>query len=253
MVRQRVFKEASGLPLEQEEDEWIMPLQKLQICYNINADEDDDPRKVNIAEIEGQRDVEGPGVELPFIGPLIKINKVNIEIEETPKLANIEDYWDVATTDKITKLLHEYQDLFPTKFTDMKGIKGPMGEMRITLKLDVNLVKQRPYRFNLKYKEKVKIELDRMLEAGIIEPVEESEWISSMVVQDKKIGEIRICVDLMKINDVCLHDPFPTPFTNEVLDNVGGQEVYSFTDGFSGYHQIHIAEEDCHKTMFFTE
>jgi hypothetical protein len=23
-----------------------------------------------------------------------------------------------------------------------------------------------------------------------------------------------------------------------VLDNVGGQEVYSFTDGFSGYHQI---------------
>jgi hypothetical protein len=39
---------------------------------------------------------------------------------------------------------------------------------------------------NPKYKEKVKIELDKMLEAGIIEPVEESEWISPMVVQDKK-------------------------------------------------------------------
>ena len=36
----------------------------------------------------------------------------------------------------ITELLHEYQDLFPTKFTDMKGIKGPMGEMRIPLKPD---------------------------------------------------------------------------------------------------------------------
>jgi hypothetical protein len=29
-----------------------------------------------------------------------------------------------------------------------------------------------------------------MLEAGIIEPIEETEWIIPMVVQDKKIGEI---------------------------------------------------------------
>jgi hypothetical protein len=44
----------------------------------------------------------------------------------------------------------------------------------------------------------VKIELDRMLEARIIEPTKEPEWIIPMVVQDKKIGEIRICVDLRK-------------------------------------------------------
>lgn len=37
-----------------------------------------------------------------------------------------------------------------------------------------------------------------MLEAGMILPVEESEWISSpMVVQNKKTGEIRSCVDLI--------------------------------------------------------
>jgi hypothetical protein len=64
----------------------------------------------------------------------------------------------------------------------MKGIKGPMGEIRIPLKLDAIPVKQRHYRLNPKYKEKLKIELDRMLEAGIIEPMEESEWIVPMVV-----------------------------------------------------------------------
>jgi hypothetical protein len=73
-----VFEEAPSLPLEQEEDKWTAPLKKLQECYNINIDEDDDPRKVKIAETEGQRDVEGPGVELPFIGQLIKIKKFNI-------------------------------------------------------------------------------------------------------------------------------------------------------------------------------
>ena len=54
-----------------------------------------------------------------------------------------------------------------------------------------------------------------MLDAGIIEPVEESEWIIPMVVQDKKkIGEVRICVDMRKMNDSLLHDPFRTSFTD---------------------------------------
>jgi hypothetical protein len=64
---------------------------------------------------------------------------------------------------------------------------------------------------------------------------------------------IRIYVDLRKLNVVCLHDPFPTPFTNEVLENVGGKEAYSFTDGFSSYNQIGIAPEDRHKTTFSIE
>jgi hypothetical protein len=54
--------------LEKEEDEWTVSFQKLQGCYNINADVDDNLRKVNIDETEGHRDVEGPRVEFPFIG-----------------------------------------------------------------------------------------------------------------------------------------------------------------------------------------
>ena len=42
------------------------------------------------------------------------------------------------------------------------------------MKSDAIPFKQRPYRLNPKYKEKVKIELDRLLDAGIIELVEES-------------------------------------------------------------------------------
>ena len=68
-----------------------------------------------------------------------------------------------------------------------------------------------------------------MMDAGIIKPVEESEWISPMVVQDKKTGEVRIYVDLIKLNDVCMHDPFSKQFTDKVIEGVGGQEMYSFT------------------------
>ena len=74
-----------------------------------------------------------------------------------------------------------------------------------------------------------------------------------MVVQDKKTCEVRICVDLKKLNDACLNDPFPKPFTDKVLERVGGQEIYSFTDGFFVYQQINIMKEDCHKETFVTE
>ena len=83
--------------------------------------------------------------------------------------------------------------------------------------------------------------------------MEESKWIIPMVVQDKNTGEIRICVDLRKLNDACVHDPFPTPFTDKVLEGVASEEMYSFIDGFSGYHQIRIAKEDLYKTTFVTE
>jgi hypothetical protein len=46
---------------------------------------------------------------------------------------------------------------------------------------------------------------------------------------------------------------FLTPFMDKILDNVGGQEAYSFTYGFSGYHQIRITLEDREKTTFSTE
>jgi hypothetical protein len=74
-----------------------------------------------------------------------------------------------------------------------------------------------------------------------------------MVVQENKHGGISICVQLRKLNGACLYDPFPTPFTNEVLENVGEKEAYSFADGFPGYHQIRIALEDRHKTTFSIE
>jgi hypothetical protein len=111
---------------------------------------------MNIVEKKVQIDVEGPGDEIPFIRHPIKIKKVNIGTEQTLNLANVGDYWDVVTLNKITELLHEYQDLFLTKFIDMKVIKGPMGDIRIPLKPDERPVKHRPYRLNPKYKEKRK-------------------------------------------------------------------------------------------------
>lgn len=67
----------------------------------------------------------------------------------------------------------------------MKGVIEDLGVMNITLKLDPKPLKQMPYHLNLKYKENIHLQLDKMLVEGIIEPMEESDWVSPMVVQER--------------------------------------------------------------------
>jgi len=53
----------------------------------------------------------------------------------------LSDYWDDRTMDKAAEFLHEYQDLFSTKITDLKGSVKDLGMMWITLNPDAKLVK----------------------------------------------------------------------------------------------------------------
>jgi hypothetical protein len=87
---------------------------------------------------------------------------------------------------KIQALLQEYEDLFPTRFLELKGIKGDLGEMKIELKPDSKPVKHRPYHLNPRVKEKVKKEIDRMLAVGMIFPFDKVEWINPIIIQRKK-------------------------------------------------------------------
>ena len=88
-----------------------------------------------------------------------------------------------------------------------------MGEMNIDIKPDAWPVNKRPYKLAHKYKEIVKKEIDNILTAGIIYPIDQSEWEIPMVFQPKKHDptKMRICVDFRELNKVTLTDPFPTP------------------------------------------
>ncbi len=49
----------------------------------------------------------------------------------------------------------------------------------------------------------------------------------------KKNGKLRNNIDFRKLNITTKKDPYPLPFTNEVLNTVIGYETYSFLDGYS--------------------
>jgi hypothetical protein len=62
--------------------------------------------------------------------------------------------------------------------------------MKIKLNLDAKPLKRRLYFLKPKYKDKVHRELKQMLNVRINFPMEETEWISLMVVQPMKTCEI---------------------------------------------------------------
>ena len=80
----------------------------------------------------------------------------------------------------------------------------------------------------------IKEEIEKLLKAGLIYPVPFMEWVSNIVLVDKKQGAIRICTDFHDLNHAYPKDNFPTPFIDQILDECVGSEVFSFMDGFFG-------------------
>ena len=73
-----------------------------------------------------------------------------------------------------------------------------------------------------------------MLETWIIYPTNQSEWASRMAMQPKKHDPktLHVCVQFRWFNRVTLTNPFPTPFVDEMINEVASHEFYSFIDGF---------------------
>lgn len=62
-------------------------------------------------------------------------------------------------------------------------------------------VRQKEMRMNPRLQLLVKAELERLLKADFIKPVEISDWVSRMVLVKKKNDTIWMCVNYQKLND----------------------------------------------------
>ena len=149
-------------------------------------------------------------------------------------------------------LILEFIDVFAWSYTDLKGIPPYVAQHTIPLIPDAKPIRQKERRLNPRMQLIVKTELEKLLAAGFIRPVEITDWVSPMVLVKKKNGQLRVCIDYRLLNKQTQKDHFPLPFVNTILDEVSGHELYTFMDGFSGYNQISIAPEDFHKTAFTT-
>jgi hypothetical protein len=76
--------------------------------------------------------------------------------------------------------------------------------------------------------------------------------VSNIVAVPKKDNKIKVCVDFRDLNKASPNDDFPLPHIYVLVDNSVKSSTYSFMDGFFGYNQIKMGEQDKGKTIFIT-
>ena len=173
-----------------------------------------------------------------------------------------------AQEHNLTHLLKKNKQALGWKFFDLKGINPSICTHHIYLEEESKAVRQPQRRLNPHLKEVVRVEVLKLLQAGIIYPISDSTWVSPTQVVPKKSGVTtvknekgeelstrlttswRVCIDYRRLNEVTRKDHFPFPFIDQLLERVSGHPFYCFLDGYSGYFQIEIAPEDQEKTTF---
>ncbi|KAL4366646.1 hypothetical protein GQ457_05G015520 [Hibiscus cannabinus] len=170
--------------------------------------------------------------------------------------------------EKLIAKLRQHKEALGWTITDIKGISPTICMHKIMLDDDHKPTVDVQRRLNQAMKDVVRKEILKWLDAGIIYPISDSEWVSPVQCVPKKGGitvisneknELiptrtvtgwRVCMDYRKLNKATRKDHFPLPFIDQMLDRLAGKQFYCFLDGYSGYNQIAIAPEDQSKTTF---
>jgi hypothetical protein len=82
----------------------------------------------------------------------------------------------------------------------------------------------------------IKVEVEKLLKFGFIYHVPLTEWVSNIVLVNKKQGTIHVCVYYRDLNKSCPKENYPTPFIDQIIDNCASCISFSFMDGFLGYN-----------------
>ncbi|XP_015940651.1 uncharacterized protein LOC107466176 [Arachis duranensis] len=169
---------------------------------------------------------------------------------------------------KLLDVLKKHKKAIGWSLADIVGIDPRKCMHRIFLQDGAKPVRQPQRRLNPTILDVVKKEVTRLLDADIICPIFDNEWVSPVQVVPKKSGITtvkkdngemvtkrvqnawRVCIDYRRLNAVTRKDHYPLPFIDQMLDRLAGKTHYCFLDGYTSYFQIHIAPEDQEKTTF---
>ena len=107
----------------------------------------------------------------------------------------------------------------------------------------------------LHWEEKVRRDLDRDVDMGVLERVDVNEpvtWCSRMVVTRKHNGEPRRTINFQSLNDASIRQTHPTMPPFQKAMTIPAEQWKTTTDAFNGYHSVAIRESDRHLTTFLT-
>jgi hypothetical protein len=145
-------------------------------------------------------------------------------------------------------ILKEYEDVFgefPGLLTNMDT------DFSIDLILGVASVSKSPYRMIMPEIKELQMKLEELLNKGYIRP-NVSPWVSPIIFLNKKNEMTGLSIEFRQLNKVTIKNKYTLPRTDDIFDQLKGENIFSKIDLRSGYHQVRIIEEDTRKKIFRT-
>ena len=130
---------------------------------------------------------------------------------------------------------------------------GDLGE--VTLSVNPNIPPRAlPSRnLPLALQSDVKQELNRLVETGVLVPVDEpTEWVSQMAVVKKPNGSLRICIDPQPLNEALRREHYKLPTLDDVLPSLHNTKVFSKLDVKQAYWHVKLDKESSLLTTMIT-
>ncbi|GBM10650.1 Uncharacterized protein K02A2.6 [Araneus ventricosus] len=156
------------------------------------------------------------------------------------KLGLIRKYDNVNSVNcckSISNLLCKYNQVF-------EGLGNLPGKYRITLCENSVPVVSVTRKVSFSLLEPLKVELDRMVKAGVIEKVTEpTDRVSPLVIVQKKNGALRVCLDPQNLNRAIKRPQYNLPTFEDITSKLAGAKYFSVLDTVSAFWQISLDEE----------
>lgn len=143
----------------------------------------------------------------------------------------------------------EFEDVFPPDITSLPIDREV--EFVIDVAPGTTPISKAPYRMAPAELKELKIQLQDLLDKGLIRP-SVSPWGAPVLFVKKKDGSMRLCIDYRQLNQVTIKNKYPLPHIEDLFDQLKEAAVFSKLDLRSGYHQLKVREGDISKTAFRT-
>jgi hypothetical protein len=131
-----------------------------------------------------------------------------------------------------------------------------MSSPEIVHKLGIDLlykpVKQKERRYTPERREIIRQEVNKLLEARFIRPVDYPSWLANPILIEKPDDSWRMCIDYTSLNKACPKYEYPLTRICQIVDSTMSCELLSFLDAYSGYHQISLTINNEEKIAFIT-
>ena len=101
-----------------------------------------------------------------------------------------------------------------------------------------------PRRIPHSLKEWLKQTIDKNVKSGVLVKVDQpTDWVSNLVVIEKKDGTLRMCLDPKDLNKAIKREHYNIPTMQDIASEFHGKKVFSTLDLKDGYWQIQLDEE----------